>query len=204
MYTSRKLRNVSSKHHPRTDKWFAVVPGGIFFIPLTIFIPAISWWFAYIVTTPVFESQYHPIYVIIPVVYGLGLFLLTMYASSRSGCHIRFHKDKLECAAPFRRRIWLEYSKCNVGFDYHVQNGGYVWWIYLCYGEKPPYKKQNDPRNRMNTIQCQEGFVRIIYREEVYDVLMQVLPKQQCGELAWARDHAMAMVDRGNHSHKSR
>ena len=85
--------------------------------------------------------------------------------------------------------FYLEYNKCIIGMDYHIQNGNKIWWIYLCYGKMPPYKNPH-LGNRINSIQCQPGFIRIMYREEVYNALIEVLPKNQKTALITARRYA--------------
>lgn len=85
-----------------------------------------------------------------------------------------------------KNRFEIEYSKCNVGMDYHCQYKKKIWWIYLCYGSAPQYKL-NNPANRMNAIKIQPGFVKIMYSDEVYNSLLDVLPKKQQTALVTAR-----------------
>ncbi len=85
-----------------------------------------------------------------------------------------------------RDTFTLEYEKCNVGMDYHVQNGGKVWWIYLCYDYPLKYQSKSSV-NRINSIKIHPGFIRIMYSDEVYDALLQVLPKRQRTGLITAR-----------------
>lgn len=80
----------------------------------------------------------------------------------------------------------LEYQKCNVGMDYHMQGGQTIWWIYLCYGPLPQYKTKNKA-NRMNAVKIRPGFIKIMYSGEVYRALMEVLPKKQKTALETAR-----------------
>ena len=62
--------------------------------------------------------------------------------------------------------------------DYHLQRGCKVWWIYLCYGPGPKFDPKK-PYNRMNSLKCKPGFIRIMYDDEVYQALIEVLPKKQ-------------------------
>ena len=62
--------------------------------------------------------------------------------------------------------------------DYATTTGSTNWWIYLSYGPLPKYKG-NSPANRINSLRTNQEFVRIMYYEEVYEALLQVLPKHQ-------------------------
>lgn len=77
-----------------------------------------------------------------------------------------------------RSAFSIEYEKCTIGMDWHKQNGNLIWWIYLCYGHMPIYKN-NNPHNRINAQKCRPGFIRIMYRDDVYEALISVLPKKQ-------------------------
>ena len=72
----------------------------------------------------------------------------------------------------------IEYEKCTIGMDWHKQNGNLIWWIYLCYGHMPIYRN-NNPHDRINSLRCRPGFIRIMYRDDVYQALITVLPKKQ-------------------------
>lgn len=83
----------------------------------------------------------------------------------------------------------LAYETCTIGMDWHSQNGGKVWWIYLCKGQKPVYRSKN-PANRINALKCGNGFIRIMYSDEVYEALLAVLPRKQRAALESARKFA--------------
>ena len=85
-----------------------------------------------------------------------------------------------------RSTFSMEYDKCTIGMDWHKQNGNLIWWIYLTYGRKPVYRN-NNPHNRINAIQCRPGFIRIMYREDVYEALIAALPKKQKTALETSR-----------------
>lgn len=72
----------------------------------------------------------------------------------------------------------ISYETCTIGMDWHMQNQNKIWWIYLCYGPKPTYPTEN-PANRMNTLKCKPGFIRIMYSDDLYQALMAVLPEAQ-------------------------
>jgi hypothetical protein len=87
----------------------------------------------------------------------------------------------------------LQYEKCTVGMDWHQQNGNKIWWIYLCYGPKPSYRTKN-PTQRMNTLKCQPNFIRILYRDDVYEALLMELPKKQ--RVALESSYKCAAIDK--------
>lgn len=77
-----------------------------------------------------------------------------------------------------RSTFSIEYDKCTIGMDWHKQNGNLIWWIYICNGHMPVYRN-NNPHNRINALRCRPGFIRIMYRDDVYEALISVLPKKQ-------------------------
>lgn len=123
----------------------------------------------------------------------MPLFVIGSFASTlafissslHSICYIRLHESFLECVIPCKK-IALVYSQCTVGMDYSLLRGNKVWWIYLCYGASPKYEFKN-PKNRINALKCKEGFVRILYREDIYEELLKVLPKKQAAALTTAK-----------------
>lgn len=92
--------------------------------------------------------------------------------------HVYLYPDHLVCTRPFRKSVVLYYDRCMVGMDYATTTGSTNWWIYLSYGPLPKYKG-NSPANRINSLRTNQEFVRIMYYEEVYEALLQVLPKHQ-------------------------
>lgn len=120
------------------------------------------------------------------ILFMIATLAFMVWSWSRSMSRVEILPDRVICKAPFCKSIEILYDKCNIGMDYHLQNGGKVWWIYLCYGNKPPYKSKN-PSNRMNALKCRQGFIRIMFSEEVYDALMNVLPKRQKNGLIASR-----------------
>ena len=109
-----------------------------------------------------------------------------IFSSQQALCSIVLHDDYLLCKIPFSKNIEINYERCNIGLDYHVQNGRKIWWIYLSYGKMPPYKNPQFG-NRINSVNCQPGFVRAMYSDILYDTLMEILPKKQKVALASAR-----------------
>ena len=96
---------------------------------------------------------------------------------------VEIHSDRVVCKGLLPKDTFkLPYDTCNVGMDYHVQNGGKIWWIYFYSGPHPKYKA-NNPANRINSVKIQPGFVRIMYSEELYQTLMDTMPPKQCTAL---------------------
>jgi len=103
---------------------------------------------------------------------------------------VEIYSDRVICKGLFPKDTFeLVYDTCNVGMDYHVQNGGKIWWIYFYSGSHPKYKTKN-PANRINSIKIQPGFVRIMYDEELYQTLMETLPSKQCTALKSIRRYS--------------
>ena len=128
------------------------------------------------------------------VLSGYLLFVLcgffgAVFFSQQALCSIVLYEDRLLCKIPFSRNVEIIYEECYIGFDYHIQHGQRFWWVYFCYGKMPPYK---NPQlgNRINSIKCQPGFVRVMYSDELYDALIKVLPKKQKVALVCARRHS--------------
>lgn len=168
-----------SKKFPR----FFSVPGGVFFH--IIYIIGILFMVACILYEAISDCC-RPFPILIGIIIITLWIALLKITSPYAVSVLEFHEDRVVCLIPFYQKLEIEYNKCFIGFDYHNQNGNKIWWIYLCYGKMPPYK---NPKlgNRINSIKCQPGFVRIMYRDDVYDALMDVLPKKQKTALASAR-----------------
>ena len=93
---------------------------------------------------------------------------------------VEIFPDKVICKGLLPRETFeMKYDQCIVGMDYHMQNGGKIWWIYFCSGAYPKYKTKN-PAKRINSIKIRPGFVRIMYSEELYQTLLEALPAKQC------------------------
>lgn len=116
--------------------------------------------------------------------------LMVIFTGMKSAWRVRIQQKCIICKGLLPRSTFsIEYDKCTIGMDWHSQNGNRIWWIYLCYGRKPEYKSTN-PNQRMNTLKCQPGFIRIMYSHEVYEALMNVLPKKQRTGLETSRRYA--------------
>ena len=125
------------------------------------------------------------------VICGLVLYFicgLIGVASSiqQTMCCVELSDSYATCFVPFGKRIQILYAESHIGIDYHIQNGNKIWWIYLCYGNQTPCKSKNTV-HRMNTLKCQPGFIRIMYRDEVYEALISMLPEKQKAALETAR-----------------
>lgn len=105
----------------------------------------------------------------------VGCFIWSLISCSR---YIVLEEDRLLCKALFRKTIVLEYSKCNVGMDYSYNTSAAYWWIYFSIGPLPKYNPKI-PINRINSVKYSDSLVKIMYSDEVYEALLEVLPKRQ-------------------------
>ena len=72
----------------------------------------------------------------------------------------------------------MYYDRCQIGMDYHKQDGRRIWWIYICEGILPKYSTNNSA-NRINSVPISPGFIRIMYSDIVFSELLEALPKNQ-------------------------
>ena len=92
--------------------------------------------------------------------------------------------DKIRCLGLLPRHTFeMAYDTCTIGMDNHLQNGNPIWWIYLCNGAP----RQYFTTKKINGAKIQPGFIRIMYSDEVYEALLEVLPKKQRTSLITAR-----------------
>lgn len=116
--------------------------------------------------------------------------VLAIATSFPSFGRVELHEKKIVFKGFLPRDTFeMEYASCNIGIDYHCQYGRTIWWIYLCYGAHPRFRKGNKA-NRMNTLKIRPGFIKIMYSDEVYNTLISVLPKKQQIALETARRYA--------------
>ncbi len=101
----------------------------------------------------------------------------TSFATTK---RVELYSDHLVCKGLLPKNTFLmKYADCNnIGIDSHTQFGRQVWWIYLCPGQLP-YSKSKGSANSINSVKIQSGFIRIVYTDEVYKALLNVLPKYQ-------------------------
>lgn len=163
-----------------------------FCVPLAITLPII---FAFLVLASLYTAVFcylsgspdaTPIFVVLSLI-SLIMALLLLPISIR---RIEITKAGVICKGLFKQDTFvIDHTKCNIGMDYHKQDGRIIWWIYLCEDMLPKYKP-NNPANRINSVQITPGFIRIMYSEEVYFELLEVLPKHQRTALITARRYA--------------
>ena len=92
--------------------------------------------------------------------------------------------NKILCLGLLPRHTFeIDYNACTIGMDYHLQNGNPIWWIYLCNGAP----RQYFTTKKINSAKIQPGFIRIMYSDEVFEALLEVLPKKQRTSLITAR-----------------
>ena len=100
---------------------------------------------------------------------------------------VEIKQDSIICKGLMPHHTFsLAYEKCTIGMDWHKQNGNKIWWIYLCLGRMSCFQSKN-PAKRINALDCKPGFIRIMYRDEVYEELISVLPKKQRSALEISR-----------------
>ena len=112
---------------------------------------------------------------------------LVVYTGIPAIDRVEIYADRIICKRLLPKDTFsVFYETCNIGMDYHFQNGNKIWWIYFCEGPLPRYKGKN-AANRINTGKIKPGFIKIMYSDEVYEALMAVLPKKQQTALLTSR-----------------
>lgn len=109
---------------------------------------------------------------------------------SPTGYSVTIHPDHIVCKSfTHKSEFCIQYNECNIGgigMDFHTQYGVKVWWIYLCKGPLKEYKKGK----QINSTKIRPGFIRIMYSDEVYQALLEVLPKKHQTALITAHRYA--------------
>lgn len=165
---------------------FISVPGGRYFLLIDM---VGTLFFTWVILSEASSEQCRPFVILFSALWIVFETTMMIIGSPYAFSVIEIRNDSAVCYIPFHRNFTINYEKCYIGFDYHKQNGRKIWWIYFCYGKMPPYK---NPQlgNRINSLKCQPGFIRIMYRDEVYEALMEVLPQRQKTSLESARRHS--------------
>jgi hypothetical protein len=113
--------------------------------------------------------------------------VFTLALLSPTGYSVTIHPNHIVCKSLTpKSKFSMQYDDCSIGMDFHTQSGIKVWWIYLCKGSLHAHKKGK----QINSVKIQPGFIRIMYSDEVYQALIEVLPKKQQTALATARRYA--------------
>ena len=113
--------------------------------------------------------------------------VFTLALLSPTGYSVTIHPDHIVCKSLTpNSKFSMHYNDCSVGMDFHTQSGMKVWWIYLCKGPLSAYKKGK----QINSVKIQPGFARIMYSDEVYKALIEVLPKKHQNALISAHRYA--------------
>lgn len=154
-------------------KQFPCVPGSLF---LPVFFSFGALFYLWVTYYSIIKDAYFPAFMGACFFVGIVAFLIWSWKSTM--CKVQIQPAHIICKTLFCADIVMEYEKCTVGMDYHLQRGCKVWWIYLCYGPGPKFDPKK-PYNRMNSLKCKPGFIRIMYDDEVYQALIEVLPKKQ-------------------------
>ena len=130
---------------------------------------------AYIAFTDPKQSLFGAIGAILWMCIAFGM---AIFCESNGSRYVLLYDDRIICKCIFRKDIVLEYNKCTVGMDYAKTTGTTNIWIYFVYGTLPKYKLNNEA-NRINSLKFRQGFIKMMYNEEVYNALLEVLPKNQ-------------------------
>lgn len=170
----------------KTSKKFFSVPGGLYF-PIIAIVGTL--FFIWVIIGETSSEQCSPFVIFFSVSWIVFEIVMLKITAPYAMSVVEIRNDSVVCRIPFYKNVVIEYDKCFIGFDYHNQNGGKIWWIYLCYGQMPPYKN-SQLGNRINSLKCQPGFVRIMYRDKVYEALMEVIPQKQKTALESARRYS--------------
>ena len=152
-------------------KKYPCIPGAAF----------LSWFFSFAVLIylvsaywAVMDGQVDAAYCI--VVFAAVTLSFLIWQWKRTVWNVLIFEHGVVCRALFCRPIFISFDDCRVGFGYHIQGSGKVWWIYLC-----DSRSRFDTRflcNKINTLKCEDGFIRIIYRQDLFAELMDRLPRQ--------------------------
>lgn len=156
-------------------------------LPIVFYVPCILFVCWAISEGILFQDIYLDIVLGFLVLFGLamgtGLLLHT-------GHTVTIYQDHVVCKGNMPNSAFsVMYDNCSIGMDFHVQDGYKVWWIYLCTGPLVAYKKGK----QINSVKIGNGFVRIMYRHDVYQALLEVLPKKQ--KIALQTAHRCADLD---------
>ena len=122
--------------------------------------------------------------VILFIFFALAALVTAAYTLVPGIRRVQILPNKILCLGLLPRHTFeINYNACTIGMDYHLQNGNPIWWIYLCNGAP----RQYFTTKKINGAKIQPGFIRIMYSDEVYEALLEVLPKKQRTSLITAR-----------------
>lgn len=165
-------------------KKFYCTPGAIA-IPI-IFLAMIFVWVALITYWKDWGSEgIIPLTVAYVLLCLTGVIITLPYAMRR----VEIYKDKIVCKCIFPSQTYeIEYEKCNLGINYSWARNGNVWWLYICYGQPPRFKSTSI--DRIAALKFKPGFIKMHYSEDLYNALLEVLPKQKRYSLMSAKKWA--------------
>ena len=111
----------------------------------------------------------------------------TLALLSPTGYSVTIHPDHIVCKNLMpKSKFSMHYDECSVGMDFHTQYGRKVWWIYLCEGTLYAHKNGK----QINSVKIKPGFIRIMYSDEIYQALLEVLPQKHQTALITAHRYA--------------
>lgn len=165
-------------------KKFYCTPGGII-LPIMFFAMALVW-----IALVTYWDDWNDKDMNVVTIFILSLSLcmaivLLPYCMRR----VEIYKDKIVCKSILPSQTYeIEYEKCNLGIDYSWARNGNVWWLYICYGQPPRFKSTS--LDRIAAMKYRPGFIKMHYSEELYNALLEVLPKQKRYSLMSAKKWA--------------
>ena len=167
------MTNREKNRTNKCNKFYSSVPGGMLAIFIGLF--GIAFYTALFIRCFIEKSLMPSL---VAALFIISCVWYVIYFSRQSIAYIRFYSDHLECYVPFQSIIKLEYNMCIVGMSFSSSTSKKVFWIYFqdqneqktCLSQHPP-KKINEER-------CRNGFVRIMYREDLYNTIIDLLPKR--------------------------
>lgn len=157
----------------KCNKFYSSVPGGMLVIFIGLF--GIAFYTALFIRCFIEKSLMPSL---VAALFIISCVWYVIYFSRQSIAYIRFYSDHLECYVPFQSRIKLEYNMCIVGMGFSFSTSKKVFWIYFRdQSEQKTYLSQHPPK-KINEERCRTGFVRIMYREDLYNTIIDLLPKK--------------------------
>ena len=121
-------------------------------------------------------------FLILIVLFG-SCFIGTILDSFSFWGIVVFNSIYLEAKAPLRRTIKIDYSEVrDIGIDFGVINYSRQFWIYIS-------KTRIDPRylRAIHQLPINKNTIKIQYSQEVFDVLLHVLPPHLKNQLEKAK-----------------
>ena len=90
------------------------------------------------------------------------------------------------CKSPFFRTIEIRYDTCYVGIEPCAPGSIRMWWV--CISDQPIGRvRPLFQAGKINKVRFTQGFIRAQYSDELYEALLEALPKKQAAALQAAK-----------------